>query len=136
MTWTATVNGLNQSSLGQEASCTLTDGVSKLSQSFTTDGTIASLKAQARTVTDRRDAIAAKPDLFVGLVVDLAPDQPPPPPSDAQKAQDAYFSARRQVSTLRSLLALGRKEITQQMVDDAATQWNATPFIASYEGLG
>lgn len=106
MTWTLIVTGVTQTPTGQEASCVLTDGVSKFPQSFQTDGTTASLKAQAQSATTRKDTIAAKPDLFVGLTLDLSPDAPPSPPTKAEADRAQFFAdvaAARQQDKLKAL---------------------------------
>lgn len=103
---------------------------------FRYDGTKASLEAAVRSAVTRIDAgTDAVTVVAPGTVLDLSEPAIPPPPTQAELDRRAYFAAKRKCQTLRELRALGRVEVTAQMVTDATTAWNALPFVAANEGL-
>lgn len=70
-----------------------------------------------------------------GTLLNLAPPAPPTP-TQAEQDRAAYFVAKRKVRALKELQSLGLTDITQQMVDNAVTAWNALPFDSAWEDIG
>lgn len=119
MSWSLTVQSIAVTSTGVAVQCVLTDGVSrKIVQSFLTDGTTASLRAQARAAVTQLDVIQAKGDLSVNQLIDLAPDPvtPPPDPTQEQLAQQKFVVAL-QTERQQARLKLLSPELQQAAAD-------------------
>lgn len=138
MTWTAITGESPIQSPGDVVTTVFVTDVAsgkQFKRDYRNDGTTPSLVSAVRATLGKVDpATSQATTVPPGTILDLT-DPVTQPPTPAEKARNDYFAAKRTVSTLGDLVRLKRAGVTQQMLDDATTQWNALPFLASYEGL-
>jgi len=107
MAWTPSIAWIAPDRL--TVAVAFTDGTRREVRRFDTNGTLASLKPQVRSVVARLDAADVATDLVEGASVDVTPDVvvPPDPPTAQELLERDFRQKYRKYQQLQAAVALG-----------------------------